>query len=398
MSKRSHLWVGFLFGLTTAFTAHAPANRIPVITALIAAGGILPDFDMFYTDNKPFNQRNMLTSHRGWTHHPLNILLFFMSAFFFHIADTCCIPEALFYIGIGIALHDLLDMFSPLGIPHPFRFRYLKRISVPLYKTGGVSEYVILAVISLLLAAALLISAKKVYARNNFHLNKAYSRYLYLSDNKTVEKYGALIKNAKRNINGAEGEKSARESYEYYKRNILPYVNKKAASLSGRKKRYSLLAKNSYIYIFMSSSVPRSTWKNYIKAIDKLRSSGQDGIGIVLRGCIGGCTKVLPTAKFIYSLLKHGKDTYKVPVLLDPLLFRLFKIKRVPVIVYAKHVNIKTSWLSPGIPDNLENSVTAYKIIGDCGFPYALKELYGQSGDGAVLGLFNILTAGWLER
>lgn len=148
----------------------------------------------------------------------------------------------------------------------------------------------------------------------------------------------------------------------------------------------------------MSSSVPESTWKNYIKAINRLRRSGQDGIGIILRGCIGGCAKVLPTAKFIYHLLKHGENTYRVPILIDPLLFRLFGIKRVPVAVYARHVDMKYPWLSPGVSGNLSGSVTAYKVIGDCGLVYILKELYEQSGSGAVLKLYNILTEGWLEK
>ena len=235
---------------------------------------------------------------------------------------------------------------------------------------------------------------------SEFNIRKLYKRYLYLSDNRTVRKYEWLVKKAGKSMSSGRELKSAEESYKYYKNHIIPEVEGKIPSLSLQKKSENtvpLLAKDSYIYIFMSSSVPKSTWKNYIKSIDKLRRSGQDGIGIILRGCIGGCTKVLPTARFIFSLLKHGNSMYKAPILIDPLLFRLFKINRVPVIVYAKHVHEEFSWLSPGVPGNLKNVVDAYKVIGDCGLPFALKELYSLSRDGALLGLYNILTSGWLN-
>ncbi len=238
---------------------------------------------------------------------------------------------------------------------------------------------------------------------DQFKLKELYSTYIYLTDNKTVKKFSWVVKKEKKNPYRQKAWGAAEKSFDYYQTNILPGIKNAIISASRKlekstNKSSSFLDKGEYIYIFMSSSVPRSTWMNYIKAIDYLRKEGQDGIGIILRGCIGGCRKVLPTARFIYNLLKHGDSVYKVPIQIDPLLFRLFEIKRVPVAVYAKNVDMRFPWLSPGVSGNLLHSITAYKVIGDCGLPYILKELYEQSGSGALLKLYNTLTQGWLER
>lgn len=400
MSRRSHLWIGILIGINVAFIAGAMPVLAILITVAVAAGSILPDVDMLYADKMPFNERGMLTSHRGWTHHPLIPVLIIIISLIFSASDEHLFSAGVLYVGIGIALHDALDMLSPLGVPSPLSFNYRKRVAVPVYITGDVSEYVLTGVITLVLMVPLFVFITNAHAQDRFNLKSIQEKYMNLKDNKTVSKYKYILKEASKNLNREETRQSALESYEYYKNNILPYVKKRIKKQfpgsSGARK--PLLSSDSYIYIFMSSSVPESTWRNYIKAIDKLRRNGQDGIGLILRGCIGGCIKVVPTAKFIFRLLKHGDSTYKVPILIDPLLFRLFEIKSVPVIVYAKHVDLSRSWLSPGAPGSLKHPVDAYKVTGDCGLVYALQELYEQSGDGALLGLYNILTQGWFEK
>ncbi len=396
MSKRSHMWIGML----TALNIIHGLSSIEVLKFLaVVLGSIFPDMDMAWNKNKkPFRERTLL-SHRGITHHPLVVLLLLIIGFYEREVNIM-FGVLILCFTVGVVLHDFLDMFSPLGIPIGLNYR--KRLAVKLYKTGELSEYLLVALLTVVLLVPIFVRVNKAYAEDRFKLGKMYNRYLQLSDNKTVKKYNYLVKQAEKNIQSHKRNAySAEESYDYYTKYILPYVKKNVQSLGGS--RYSrkygtVLGRNDYVYVFMSSSVPRSTWENYIKAIDFLRKSGQDGIGIILRGCIGGCTKVLPTAKFVFSLLKHGNEMYRVPILIDPLLYRLFNVTRVPTIVYAKNVNLRYSWLSPGVKGNLKDTVTAYKIIGDCGFAYALGELYRESGDSAMLKLYDILTTGWLEK
>ncbi len=102
----------------------------------------------------------------------------------------------------------------------------------------------------------------------------------------------------------------------------------------------SILKKDERIYIFISSSVPKETLQNYARDLDAL---GEPKISLVIRGFVGGMTKVRPTLEFLKGVLfKDGNcdsdkcEAYRAPVLIDPLLFRHYEIEAVPAIVYSK--------------------------------------------------------------
>lgn len=129
------------------------------------------------------------------------------------------------------------------------------------------------------------------------------------------------------------------------------------------------LAENEYLYVFMSSSVPKVVWDTYLKTIDTLNIG--DRAVLVLRGCIGGCTYIKPTLNFLQSVIKE----YKAQVWIDPLLFRRFSITEVPCFVYVKGDELENPELSAGFLDNLKVKGSYIKTCGDWAFTYHLEEL-----------------------
>ena len=410
MTIKSHIWVGFLSGLGFSKINFLHISSIKpmqvVVVALILAGSVFPDFDLTLSGFKRENfKKRTIFSHRGISHHfaiPVLLTIIALS-----VGPELRIVVSAFTM--GVTLHILTDMFSPLGVM--FGSRYQDRVSIPLYKTKTPSETVFVGVVSLIIVAVFF--AKAVYAGNypvvinkklrqkieelnqyNAKLNKDNFTMKTVIDNLTVRR--RAFSAAKNSVNyfrenrrrEVENQISALErQYHVDINKILPHKFGK-----------QLLGENNYIYIFMSSSVPMPIWHRYVFAIDKLRRNGQGNIGIVLRGFVGGLKHYKETLGFIMQALKYKGMRLKSPILIDPLLFRLYKIKRVPVFVYAKNVKLTNPTSSMGISFNLKGKVTAYKVIGDCSLDHALGKLYEKSGDGALLELKNILEENWFEK
>lgn len=94
------------------------------------------------------------------------------------------------------------------------------------------------------------------------------------------------------------------------------------------------------LYLFVSSSVPLATLRNYVAMIDRAKTSQ---ITMVLRGFVGGMKKAGPTMAFIGDILKKDPacdlskarcDSYQVNIQIDPERFQRFRIEEVPALVY----------------------------------------------------------------
>lgn len=94
------------------------------------------------------------------------------------------------------------------------------------------------------------------------------------------------------------------------------------------------------IYVFVSSSMGDLVRK-YVE--DSVIVIGE--VKFVLRGAIGGLTYLNPTAKWVLDMLLIDRnckliegqcELYDRDFLIDPLLFRRFKIQKVPAVVYVK--------------------------------------------------------------
>ena len=140
-----------------------------------------------------------------------------------------------------------------------------------------------------------------------------------------------------------------------------------------------LLLSDERIYIFISSSIPLSTLRNYAKDMDTIRGPN---IVMIMRGFIGGMKKIKPTLGFIHDVITKDRgcevgedcEAFNVSVYVDPLLFRRYSISSVPAIVYAKGVSIRDAGASEGLNDNADIG-DEYIAYGDVSLSHALEKV-----------------------
>jgi type-F conjugative transfer system pilin assembly protein TrbC len=100
--------------------------------------------------------------------------------------------------------------------------------------------------------------------------------------------------------------------------------------------------KSSHVYdkkhllFFVSSSIPEERLKEYVTLFD-----GNPYVAFVLRGPVGNATKIMPTIKWMSdifckkgSLLSANNECNQMPLDINPKLYKLFGINRVPALVY----------------------------------------------------------------
>ena len=155
------------------------------------------------------------------------------------------------------------------------------------------------------------------------------------------------------------------------------------------RERKGKLIESERVYIFVSSSMPLQTVRNYAASVARL---GDPRIVMVMRGFIGGMTKIQPTIRFVADALK--KDALCSPaesecamlpasLVVDPLLYRRYAIEMVPAVVFAKGVKAENPGLSEG--DIKNTDVTdSYTIYGDASLEYILQVIGRESGTSSL--------------
>lgn len=128
------------------------------------------------------------------------------------------------------------------------------------------------------------------------------------------------------------------------------------------------------IYLFVSSSVPLPTLRNYAMDMARLKDSR---LVLVMRGFVGGANRIGPTATFIAEVLKVdpncelGADREcamrEIPFIVDPRLFREAGIEKVPAIGF--------------IPGGNQMIGEPLIIYGDTSLGYALERMARESGN-----------------
>ena len=136
------------------------------------------------------------------------------------------------------------------------------------------------------------------------------------------------------------------------------------------------------IYIFVSSSMPMETLRNYAADAAALRDNK---VSIVLRGFIGGMTKIMPTSNFVFETLKtdpgcqlsagQSCSVRAVNMEVDPMLFRRYGISRVPAVVYVRGLKTNSPDGSEGNSEHIVQSGEVYRIWGDASLSYILNKL-----------------------
>jgi len=102
------------------------------------------------------------------------------------------------------------------------------------------------------------------------------------------------------------------------------------------------LATNETLYLFLSSSMPDETVHNYLRSIAQTNSSG---IFPVMKGMVKGMANKEANRRYFSRILKNDLDCndqresqgvcsrFKIPIKMNPMLFKRFEIDRVPTLV-----------------------------------------------------------------
>jgi conjugal transfer pilus assembly protein TrbC len=150
------------------------------------------------------------------------------------------------------------------------------------------------------------------------------------------------------------------------------------------------------IYIFISSSVPLQTLRNYASTLDSL---GDPNIVMVMRGFVDGMEYIRPTINFIRDILrkdlscdmtKQKCDTYRADFQIDPLLFRRYQMDKVPAVVYATGINVVDVQMSEGLENNTKVS-NYYVLYGDASLEYVLDTIRKETKSKSIEGLLAAL-------
>ncbi len=145
------------------------------------------------------------------------------------------------------------------------------------------------------------------------------------------------------------------------------------------------LGESERVYIFVSSSMPLETVRNYAASVSRLRDSH---VLMVMRGFVGEMTKIRPTIDFVSSVLKEDPSCLFAEsdcrmrqgnLIVDPLLFRRYGIDRVPAVVYVRGLKSVDAALSEG---DMKNSCvsSSYTAFGDASLEYILDMVGRESG------------------
>ena len=145
------------------------------------------------------------------------------------------------------------------------------------------------------------------------------------------------------------------------------------------------LAESERVYVFVSSSMPMQTVRNYVTSVAR---QGEPRIVMVMRGFVDGLDRIQPTIRFVADALKRDPscsfaerecDMLPANLVVDPLLFRRYAIDRVPAVVFARGVKAGNPGLSEGDTENTDVT-DSYTIFGDASLEYILQMIGRESG------------------
>jgi len=166
-----------------------------------------------------------------------------------------------------------------------------------------------------------------------------------------------------------------------------------------RKKAGHLSAKER-IYLFVSSSVPLQTLRNYAAGLDKL---ADPNISMVMRGFVEGMKYIKPTLDFLSRVIvedpgcdvkKSKCAAYDINFMIDPLLFRMYDIEVVPAIVYARNVSVADTAMSEGAEGNARVG-DYYVLYGDVSLEHALELFCSETRSKSIESLLKAIRKGF---
>lgn len=160
------------------------------------------------------------------------------------------------------------------------------------------------------------------------------------------------------------------------------------------------------VYVFISSSMPAETLRNYAISLDK---AGEPNVVMVMRGMIGGVSKIRPTMDFIASVLVKDKeclkkglsnggnvdcDTFATEVLIDPLLYSRYNIFKVPAVVFATGVMPENIEMSEGDEENAKIGPNT-TVYGDAALDAVLETIAENTKSSSLDALVKKMRTGY---
>jgi len=139
------------------------------------------------------------------------------------------------------------------------------------------------------------------------------------------------------------------------------------------------LQNNERLYLFVSFSMPEELLRTYVSSAERY------GVKIVLKGSYGGLDNLTETIKKIQSLLLKNPscqkdcEAYETEIMIDPFLFRRYRINKVPAFVYVKGVEFNDPEMSEGYSNNMKSEGVYYVLYGDVSLEGGLRKLYEAS-------------------
>jgi len=259
-----------------------------------------------------------------------------------------------------------------------------------------------------------------VFTDGKFWKEQTLTEFNLDSINEYMERVDDLKKDLKvpENLHKKEGQEIAEKTYQYYlskefqkklqteterlKDGIFKNAVKEYYSGSSKEigKTKGKLLPTERIYIFISSSIPIQTLRNYALALDRL---GDPNIVMVMRGFVDGMKHIKPTIKFVGGILrkdpscdmtKQKCETFRADFQIDPLLFRRYQIAKVPSVVYAADVNVVDVQMSEGLEGNAVVS-DYYVLYGDASLEYVLDTMHKEIKSKSIERLLTTLKKGF---
>ncbi len=142
-----------------------------------------------------------------------------------------------------------------------------------------------------------------------------------------------------------------------------------------------LLSSQERVYLFISSSMPMATLRNYIRDLDHI---GNGNITVVMRGFINGMKQAGPTLQFVSEIMVKDPScrvkesqcpARNINLVVDPLLFRKYSIIQVPALVYVP----SQTDLDPEDSEGLGEAPPHYALLGDASLEYLLETLHQET-------------------
>jgi conjugal transfer pilus assembly protein TrbC len=204
-------------------------------------------------------------------------------------------------------------------------------------------------------------------------------------------------------VNSGEYQDRIRAKTEHLKATIFSGYSGSAlsktsatANSAADKRVAGRLSPDERLYVFISSSMPVATIRNYAAAIDRI---SDPNVVFVVRGFVGGMKKWKDMLAFSSAVLarepgcdfsKERCDVFDANLQVDPLLFRRYGITSVPAFVYVRGVSRQDPVLSEGL-ETAAHVGAFYSVRGDASLGYVLDTIRQETGSASIISLIAVL-------